>query len=63
MKTKLFTMLALAVTAMPVMAQVDESTPQGQRRLSCTSIMVGKRASTDGSVMTSHTCDSCIAPG
>ena len=59
MKTKLFTtMLALAVTAMPVMAQVDESTPQGQRRMSCTSIMVGKRASTDGSVMTSHTCDS-----
>ena len=59
MKTKLFTtILALAVTAMPVMAQVDESTPQGQRRLSCTSIMVGKRASTDGSVMTSHTCDS-----
>ena len=45
MKTKLFTtMLALAVTAMPVMAQVDESTPQGQRRMSCTSIMVGKRA-------------------
>ena len=25
--------------------------------LSCTSIMVGKKASTDGSVMTSHTCD------
>ena len=24
----------------------------------CTSIMVGKNASTDGSVMTSHTCDS-----
>ena len=24
----------------------------------CTSIMVGKQASTDGSVMTSHTCDS-----
>ena len=24
----------------------------------CTSIMVGKLASTDGSVMTSHTCDS-----
>ena len=24
----------------------------------CTSIMVGKAASTDGSVMTSHTCDS-----
>ena len=27
-------------------------------REACTSIMVGKRASTDGSVMTSHTCDS-----
>ena len=25
---------------------------------SCTSIMVGKKASTDGSVITSHTCDS-----
>ncbi|MEA1896956.1 MAG: C69 family dipeptidase, partial [Bacteroidota bacterium] len=24
---------------------------------SCTSILVGKKASTDGSVMTSHTCD------
>ena len=24
---------------------------------SCTSIMVGKRASKDGSVITSHTCD------
>ena len=40
------------------MAQVDESTPEGMSRLSCTSIMVGKAASTDGSVMTSHTCDS-----
>ena len=25
---------------------------------SCTSIMVGKKASTDGAVITSHTCDS-----
>ena len=39
-------------------AQVDESTADGMKRLSCTSIMVGKRASTDGSVITSHTCDS-----
>ena len=31
-------------------AQTDE-------KESCTSIMVGKRASTDGSVITSHTCD------
>ena len=27
-------------------------------RDACTSIMVGKKASVDGSVMTSHTCDS-----
>ena len=26
--------------------------------LSCTSIMVGRKASADGSVITSHTCDS-----
>jgi dipeptidase len=29
-----------------------------QLAFGCTSIMVGKKASTDGSVMTSHTCDS-----
>jgi len=29
----------------------------GEFRESCTSIMVGKKASVDGSVMTSHTCD------
>lgn len=39
-------------------AQPDESTLQGQQRMSCTSIMVGRKASADGSVMTSHTCDS-----
>lgn len=48
----------LAATMMTAGAQVDESTPEGMKRLSCTSIMVGKRASTDGSVITSHTCDS-----
>ena len=31
---------------------------EGMSRMSCTSIMVGKGASTDGSVITSHTCDS-----
>jgi dipeptidase len=29
-----------------------------QESLACTSVMVGKKASRDGSVMTSHTCDS-----
>ena len=48
----------LAATMMTAGAQIDESTPEGMKRLSCTSIMVGKRASTDGSVITSHTCDS-----
>ena len=58
MNFRIFLALALAVTMLQVMAQVDESTKQGRERMSCTSIMVGKNASTDGSVMTSHTCDS-----
>lgn len=39
---------------LPISAQ--ESHPRDPE--SCTSIMVGKKASTDGSVITSHTCDS-----
>ena len=31
--------------------------PDNDARMSCTSIMVGKKASADGSVITSHTCD------
>lgn len=58
MKFRIFLALALAVTMFQAWAQVDESTPQGRERMSCTSIMVGKNASTDGSVITSHTCDS-----
>ena len=49
----LFMLLPLSAVAQP-----DESTLQGQQRMSCTSIMVGRKASADGSVMTSHTCDS-----
>ena len=41
------------------LAQDNEEPQWGTRYpMSCTSIMVGKKASTDGSVMTSHTCDS-----
>ena len=40
----------MLVLPMVVAAQVNH-------KESCTSIMVGKRASTDGSVITSHTCD------
>lgn len=41
----------LALTAFTILAG-------GASALACTSIMVGKLASADGSVMTSHTCDS-----
>ena len=44
--------LILLVVALPLLAGA-----QVNNRESCTSIMVGKRASTDGSVITSHTCD------
>ncbi len=44
--------LVLLVLALPLMA-----VGQVNHKESCTSIMVGKRASTDGSVITSHTCD------
>ena len=41
------------------LAQSYEEPQWGTRYpMSCTSIMVGKKASADGSVMTSHTCDS-----
>ena len=42
----------LLLTALPLLAAA-----QVNHKESCTSIMVGKRASTDGSVITSHTCD------
>ncbi len=50
--------LLLAVIPLTGSAQVDEMTREGMARMSCTSIMVGKKASVDGSVITSHTCDS-----
>ncbi len=51
-------LLALLLMATTTFAQPDEQTKAGMARMSCTSIMVGKNASADGSVMTSHTCDS-----
>ena len=44
--------LFLLFTALPLLAPA-----QVNHKESCTSIMVGRRASTDGSVITSHTCD------
>ena len=54
MKKLLFIAIAATLISLPIWAQENEPS----RRMSCTSIMVGKLASTDGSVMTSHTCDS-----
>ncbi|MDE5647027.1 MAG: C69 family dipeptidase, partial [Muribaculaceae bacterium] len=55
MRFKILMMAVLAGTALAGAQDWDDPTLDG--RMSCTSIMVGKKASTDGSVMTSHTCD------
>ena len=47
---RFFSLLLTVVFVLPLHAQEFD----GQ---SCTSIMVGRKASTDGSVITSHTCD------
>ena len=44
--------LILIALALPLMLAAQVNTKE-----SCTSIMVGKQATTDGSVITSHTCD------
>ena len=46
---------AMLMAAVPAVAQDAERDHMGT---SCTSILVGKKASADGSVITSHTCDS-----
>ena len=52
MKKYLALCLAVAAVAM-AWAHISPD----ENKLSCTSIMVGKKASADGSVITSHTCD------
>ncbi len=49
--------LAMGVCCQAMIAQEIEYARAENTPESCTSIMVGKKASTDGSVMTSHTCD------
>lgn len=54
---KLFVFIPLLSLALTVQAQeIAYSLPANDPE-SCTSIMVGKKASADGSVITSHTCD------
>ncbi len=53
---KIFNTLILACFMLSISASfAQEDDPE--YKSSCTSIMVGKKASADGSVMTSHTCD------
>ena len=51
-------LVALALTTTMTFAQVDKSDWEGGFPEGCTSITVGKLASFDGSVITSHTDDS-----
>lgn len=48
--------LTMSIIAMGALTLRAKNLPEYDPE-SCTSIMVGKKASTDGSVMTSHTCD------
>ena len=54
MKKFLFTIVLTALAFATTGQELSQPEFDGQ---SCTSIMVGKRASRDGSVITSHTCD------
>lgn len=59
MKKTLFSFtIALLFFPALLIGQQNEYGQDGVSPLSCTSIMVGKQATTDGSVITSHTCDS-----
>lgn len=54
---KLLLSLSILLSVNIIVAQIDVNEYEFDGA-NCTSIMVGKDASTDGSVMTSHTCDS-----
>ena len=54
LKIKSLLLSALLLIGLNTMAQDENEQRVGAN---CTSIMVGKKASTDGSVITSHTCD------
>jgi len=57
MKTKRLSLLFLLVAATGPTMKAQSIYPDGYEPESCTSIMVGRLASDDGSVYTSHTCD------
>ncbi|MDR2651225.1 MAG: C69 family dipeptidase [Prevotellaceae bacterium] len=53
MKKLILSLILISTAAINLRSQCDDREFYG----SCTSIMVGKRASADGSIITSHTCD------
>ena len=57
MKTKSSLLFLLAFILISFNINAQDVDAQDFEGASCTSIMVGKKASTDGSVITSHTCD------
>lgn len=57
MRKPIALLLSLFLFCLATNAQEIEFSKPEKHPESCTSIMVGKKASTDGSVMTSHTCD------
>lgn len=58
MKTRLSLLALLALMSLTFNINAQDIDAQDFEGASCTSIMVGKEASSDGSVITSHTCDS-----
>lgn len=52
-----WTLVAMGILFSSSIAYAEQPEEEPSARLSCTSIMVGRKASADGSVMTSHTCD------
>ncbi len=50
-------LIILSLSLLPINIHAQEGTEADDLKQSCTSIMVGIRASDDGSVMTAHTCD------
>ena len=50
----IFTLIVLLITSVSIVGIAEKEV---ERKEGCTDIVVGKAASTDGSVITSHTCD------
>ena len=56
-KTKLFTIALIFLFSIQALTAFSQSPEDEMYRESCTSIMAGRKATDDGSVITAHTCD------